>query len=70
MNSHTKCVLAYMKEHGSITSLEAIKEFGCTRLSAIIFLLKRQGHPITTTIEKSKNRYEREVRYARYHLCK
>lgn len=70
MNSHTKCVLAYMKEHGSITSMEAIKEFGCTRLAAYISILKRQGHPITTTMEKSENRHGRNVKFARYHLCK
>ena len=44
--THAKQVLEYMKEHGSITSLEAIRAFGCTRLSGRIFDLKRRGYNI------------------------
>jgi hypothetical protein len=60
-------VLQYLKENKSITSLEAIKEFGATRLSAIIFNL-RKNHNITTQYETSKNRYGDSVSYARYIL--
>lgn len=60
-------VLQYLKENKSITSLEAIKEFGVTRLSAIIFNL-RKNHNIITQYETSKNRYGDSVSYARYIL--
>lgn len=60
-------VLQYLKENKSITSLEAIKEFGATRLSAIIFNLRKE-HKITTQYETSKNRYGDSVSYARYIL--
>lgn len=60
-------VLQYLKENKSITSLEAIKEFGATRLSAIIFNLRKE-HKITTQYETSKNRYGDNVSYARYIL--
>lgn len=60
-------VLQYLKENKSITSLEAIKEFGATRLSAIIFNLRKE-HNITTQYETSKNRYGDSVSYARYIL--
>lgn len=60
-------VLQYLKENKSITSLEAIEEFGATRLSAIIFNLRKE-HNITTQYETSKNRYGDSVSYARYIL--
>ena len=40
----TERVLRHLQEFGSITSWEAIKEYGATRLSAIIFNLKKQGY--------------------------
>lgn len=60
-------VLQYLKENKSITSLEAIEEFGATRLSAIIYNLRKE-HNITTQYETSKNRYGDSVSYARYKL--
>lgn len=36
----TKAIQLHLIEHGSITSLEAIKEYGATRLSAIIYNLR------------------------------
>ena len=33
----TKAVMLHLQEKGSITSWEAIKEYGATRLSAIIY---------------------------------
>jgi len=38
----TKKVLLYLEEKGQINSWEAIKEFGATRLSAIIFNLRHK----------------------------
>lgn len=38
----TKAILMYLQEHGSITSWEAIKEFGATRLSAVIWTLRHK----------------------------
>lgn len=35
--THQDRILQYLKEYGSITSWEAIKEFGATRLSAVIY---------------------------------
>lgn len=42
MKKYTKKekVLMYLKEFGSITSLDAIREFDATRLAAIIYDLK------------------------------
>ncbi|MBR1445470.1 MAG: helix-turn-helix domain-containing protein [Alloprevotella sp.] len=61
-------VLEYMQEHGSITSMEAFRKLGVTRLSAVIFDLKAQGHEFDTAKEKSKNRFGEKTSYARYIL--
>lgn len=62
-------VLQYMKENGSITSWEAIKEFGATRLSAIIYNLRyKEGLNIISKNVNGKNRYGDPVSYARYFL--
>lgn len=50
-------VLEYIRETGSITQLEAIKELGVLRLSAVVFELKRQGNPIKTELVPIKTRY-------------
>lgn len=38
----TKAILMHLEENGSITSWEAIKEYGATRLSAIIWTLRHK----------------------------
>lgn len=66
--SQCKRVLQYMEDEGSITSLDAIREFGCMRLASRVSDLKRAGYPITREMESKKNRYGDTVRYARYRL--
>lgn len=66
--SQTEDVVRFMKEEGSITSMDAINEFGATRLSAIIFSLRKQGYDIETRMEVGKNRYGKTMEYARYVL--
>lgn len=66
MPDKTSEVLRHLKEHGSITSMEAWKLFGATRLSAIIFNLRRRGHVIDTTSEAGIDKYGHAVNYARY----
>ena len=61
-------VYQYMKDFGSITPLDAIRDLGYTRLSAAIFELKRNGKKVHTEMESSKNRYGQTVHYARYSL--
>ena len=61
-------VLKYMREVGSITQLEAIRDISCMRLGARIFDLKREGYEIKKETETSKNRYGEDTSYARYRL--
>ena len=66
----TQCemILHYMRENGSITSWEAMKEIGCMRLGSRICDLRRAGHKIRTNSESKKNRYGVMTTYARYTL--
>lgn len=49
-------VLKYMRDFGSITQLEAIRDISCMRLGARIFDLKCDGYVIKKEMETSKNR--------------
>lgn len=66
----TQCdmILNYMRDFGSISQLEAAKEFGCYRLSGRIFDLKQRGHAIGKKMESQKNRYGKQIAFARYYL--
>ena len=65
----TKAVLLHLQEFGSITSWGAIKEYGATRLSAIIYNLR---HRYNMDIESEKiefiDRYGHKSNYAKYIL--
>lgn len=61
-------VLSYLREWGSITTLDALREFGCMRLATRVFELKRQGYNIATVIERAENKSGEIVHYARYIL--
>lgn len=67
--THVKRVLRHLLDYGSITSIEAFAEYGCTRLSATIYTLKHTHNvPIVALTEHSKNRYGHNISYARYTL--
>lgn len=63
-------VKQYMEDFGSISSLEAFRDLGITRLAAVIFILKKQGATILTEMRTSTNRWGEDTRYAVYHLVK
>ena len=63
-------VLDYIQKFGSITSLEAFRDLGVTRLSARIFELRNRGLEIESTSVTSKNRYGENCTYAKYFLRK
>ena len=68
--THKDRVLEYIRDFGSITSLDAFRDLGVTRLSASIWLLRHQdGLNILSKNETSKNRYGDKVTYARYYLA-
>lgn len=64
--SQCDMVVDYINEFGSITSLDAFRDLWATRLSGIIYNLKKQGYKIKSVDEGSLNRYGRMVYYSRY----
>ena len=70
IETQKEAVLAYMQEHGAITSWTAIELFGATRLSAIIYKLRREGHEITTQMRVALKRDGHTVNFAQYVLIR
>lgn len=66
----TQCerVLRHLEDFGSITSAEAISEYGIFRLASRISDLKKRGVPIKKETVSGKNRYGEPTSYARYSL--
>lgn len=61
-------VLAHFNENGTITSMQAIREYGITRLSSIIFDLREEGYNIETEIIEVLNRFGKKCHVAQYRL--
>lgn len=66
--TQTERVLRHLDAFGSITSLEAMNEYGIMRLASRISDLKKQGYPITSEVEAVKNRFGENCYIKRYSL--
>lgn len=66
--SKTRDVAEHLINHGTITSMEAIKAYGDTRLSDTIYRLKKHGFNIETNMVSELDRYNRVVEFAQYEL--
>ena len=66
----TQCdrILRHMKDYGSITSLEAVNEYGIMRLASRINDLRAQGIAIVSEVKTGKNRYGEDTHFAVYKL--
>ena len=62
----TNAIQMHLIEKGNITSWEAIKEYGATRLSAIIFNLRKRGMNIITERIDFTDRFGSKSNYAKY----
>ena len=67
----TQCeqVIRHMEESGSITSMEAMQEYGIMRLASRINDLRRAGYPIRREMVTRMNRYGETVASARYSIA-
>ena len=62
--TQTDAILEYLKQHKSISPVEALTVAGCFRLAARINDLRNRGYDIKTTLKQDVN----GKRYARYQL--
>ena len=67
----TQCerILRHMKDYGSITSLEAVNEYGIMRLASRINDLRAEGVAIVSEMRTGKNRYGETTHFAVYRLA-
>ena len=66
----TQCdrILRHMRDYGTISSLEAITEYGILRLASRISDLKKRGYNIVSTTGTAMNRYGEVTHYSVYKL--
>lgn len=67
MTQHDR-ITRHLYDYGTLTSIEAMKEYGIMRLSARISELKNQGWVISSKLEKGTNRYGEPTKYSIYTL--
>lgn len=67
-NTHYTRLLEYLKEFKHITSLDAIRDLGNTRLSATIYELRKDGYNIISEDLTVKNRWGNNTIIALYKL--
>ena len=66
VKSQSDAILWHLKTYKTITSYEAIKEYGATRLSAIIFNHRKEGYDIGSLPLVKKTRFGRNTTIAKY----
>ena len=66
--SQAQAVLAHLKAGHSITSLQAFELYHATRLSSIIYNLRKAGYNITTIQRTGVNCFGKPYHYAEYRL--
>lgn len=68
----TQCerILDYLKEHGSITQIEALNDLGVMRLASRVNELRKRGFEIDGEIIEVKNRYGETCSVKRYTMAK
>ncbi len=67
--TQTQHIKEYMEKNGSITPLEALREFGCMRLAARINDLERAGMNIIHETSFYINNEGKRVSFARYRMA-
>ena len=68
MKNQADTIYEHLKAYGSITTWEAIREYGITRLSAMIYILKKEGYKIISEWEEGTSRTGRKVKWKKYIL--
>lgn len=59
-------IVRHLSDYGSITSAEAMSEYGIYRLASRIHDLRKAGFEITSETVAAKNRYGEPTRFTKY----
>ena len=69
LKGNTARILEYLQNHeNGISSMQAFELFGVTRISAIIFNLRKYGYNVESCWKNGKNRFNEKVRFVQYIL--
>ncbi len=69
ITTHKALIREHLQNGGSITALEALRDFGCYRLASRISDLRREGMTICKTMEESVSKITgKPIRFARYSM--
>ena len=63
-------IMQYIEDYGSISSMEAFRDLGITRLAARISDAEADGVVFNRTKEAVTNRYGEKVYFTRYSIAK
>lgn len=61
-------ILRNITDFGSITQLEALRDYGVMRLASRVDELRKDGYPIITERVDGTNRYWEKCHWARYRM--
>lgn len=67
-DSQVSLVLEHLTSGKEITPLEALTKYGCFRLGAVIFKLKKEGYKITTERREISKANGNKGRFAVYRM--
>ena len=62
-------IIAFIQKNGSITTIQAMYNLGCARLSARIFDMREKGIPLKREMISVENRKGKTCRVARYWIA-
>lgn len=66
--SQNERILDYMRKHGGITQMEALKQISVMRLASRISDLRRRGYPINDRFQTVTNKYGEKCQIKVYWL--
>jgi len=67
-DTHKSRLLQYLQDHSTITSLEAIRDLGNTRLAATVCTLRKEGYDIDSTSVEVPTRWGTTTQVSKYVL--
>lgn len=70
MMSQCDRIVQYIEDFGSITTMQAFADLGCTRLASRICDLRKRGYDIESEFVSDVNRYREPVSYKRYYFAR
>lgn len=68
-NSQATMILKHLESGEEINPMVALNKYGCFRLGAIIYILKKDGYKIHTRIHRYKKPSGNDGHYAVYKLA-